>query len=82
MESRRVANPKVLFVVAAFAGLVFTAIAIFAAAGYTPDSGPRNVPADPSVPETSAAPLGPPPPPVPCTGSTSGGGCEQLIPAR
>ena len=90
MESRRVANPKVLLPLAALAGLVFSAIAIFAAAGYSPDSGPRNVPADPDVTETSMVPLQPPPPPVmlpapnpqvPCMGITAGG-CEQLTPAR
>ena len=77
MESQRVINPKVLLPVAALAGVVFSAIAIFVAVGYTPASGPGNVPAAPLT--TSTAPFQPPPPPimmpdmgqVPCMGWTA-----------
>ena len=60
--------------------LLSSAIAIFFAAGYTPDSGSREVPDAPVVTETSTAPLQPPPPPasdqqVPCMGTT-GDDCE------
>lgn len=62
---------------AALAGLVFTAIAIYVAVGYTPNSSTE--PADPAVTQTiSPTPSAPAPP---CEGVTAGG-CEQLLPAR
>jgi hypothetical protein len=65
-----------LFAVAALAGLVFTAIAIFVASGYTPDS--NTAPSAPSATQTTSAST---PPPSPCEGVTTGG-CEQLLPGR
>lgn len=69
-------NPKILLAVGAAVLLLSSAIAIFFAAGYTPDSGSRDVPDAPVVTETSAARL----PPasdqqVPCMGTT-GEDCE------
>jgi hypothetical protein len=82
VANARVVNPKVLFPVAAVVGVVFSAIAISLAVGYTPESGPGNTPAAP-LPETSTAPLQPPPPimmpdtgQVPCMGwTTADQGC-------
>ena len=77
MANRRAIDPKVLFPIAALAGVVFSAIAISIAVGYTPESGPGNIPAAPVT--TSTAPFQPPPPPimmpdmgqVPCMGWTA-----------
>lgn len=86
VEHRRVANPRVLLPVAAVAGVVFSAIAIYVASGYTPESGSRGAPAAP-VTETSTPPVQPPPPPimlpapmpqVPCMGWT-GEGCDPAV---
>ena len=63
MADRGAVNPKLLLPVAAVAGVVFSAIAISVAAGYTPESGPGTLPAAPLT-ETSTAPFQPPPPPI------------------
>lgn len=81
-------NPKILLAVGAAVLLLSSAIAIFFAAGYSPESGSRGVPAAPVITETSTAPLQPPPPPimlpepnpqVPCMGMT-GDGCRPSTP--
>ena len=48
-------NPRILFTVAAVAAIVFTAIAIFIAAGYTPESDSREAPPT-EISRTSIAP--------------------------
>lgn len=73
-------NPKILLAVGASVLLLSSAIAIFFAAGYTPDSGSRDVRDAPVGTETSTSLLPPPPPPasdqqVPCMGTT-GEDCE------
>jgi len=60
MEPRRVANPKVLLLVGAVALVVFSAIAIYFAVGYTPESSSGNAPAAP-VTRTSTLPVQPAP---------------------
>ena len=78
MANRRVIDPRWLFPVAAVAAVVFSAIGISVAVGYTPESSRGNVPAAPLT-ETSTVPFQPPPPPimmpdmgqVPCMGWTS-----------
>ena len=62
MANRRAIDPRVLFPIAAVAGVVFSAIAISLAVGFTPESGPGNIPAAPLT--TSTAPFQPPPPPI------------------
>lgn len=87
MSDRKVINPKVLLPVAAVALVMFSAIAIFVAVGYTPDSGSRGAPAAPAT-ETSTTVFQPPPPPimlpqpmpqVPCMG-WAGEGCDPSMP--
>ena len=87
MADRRAANPRLLLSVAAVAGVIFSTIAIFIAAGYSPESGAGRVPAAP-VTATSTPPVQPPPPPimlpppmpqVPCMGWT-GEGCDPAAP--
>ena len=82
MDNERVANPRVLLPVAALAGVAFSAIAIFVATGYQPDSDSDESPAEPVVTETMTVPSQPPPPPVmlpppmpqvPCMGWTQDG---------
>ena len=83
VANRRLIDPKLLVPVAAVVGVVFSAIAISLAVGYTPESGPRYIPAGPLT-ETSTVPFQPPPPPimmpdmgqVPCMGwSMADQGC-------
>lgn len=55
MSDPKMPNPAVLLALAGLAMLLFTAIAIFFAAGYAPDSAPAvtqtsAVPAQPSTP--------------------------------
>ena len=77
MANRRAIDPNVLFPIAAVAGVIFSTIAISIAVGYSPESGPENIPAAPLT--TSAVPFQPPPPPimmpdmgqVPCMGWTA-----------
>ncbi|MEI7543855.1 MAG: hypothetical protein WCJ53_03445 [Mycobacteriaceae bacterium] len=79
MANRMLIDPRWLFPVAAMAAVVFSAIAVSVAAGYTTESDPGNIPAAPLT-ETSTVPFQPPPPPimmpdpmgqVPCMGWTS-----------
>lgn len=42
MEHNRAVNPKVLLAVAGVALVLFSAIAIFMAVGYSPDTGSRD----------------------------------------
>lgn len=62
MGERRVANPRLLLSVGILAGVVFSAIAIYFAVVYTPDSG-RESDSRPAAPvtETSAPTLLSPP---------------------
>ncbi|MGI9125352.1 MAG: hypothetical protein ACR2JM_11470 [Mycobacterium sp.] len=87
MASRRIANPKSLLPVAGLALVLFSAIAIFFAVGFTPEARSGPAPAAP-VTETSTLPMQPPPPPimlpapmpqVPCMGSTDPG-CTDNTP--
>ncbi len=50
MDNDPVANPKVLLAVAAVVGFVLSAIAIFIAVSYTPDSGSSEVTTTSTVP--------------------------------
>ncbi len=50
VDNEPVANPKVLLVVAAVVGFVLSAIAIFIAVSYAPDSGSSNVTSTSTVP--------------------------------
>ena len=65
MANRRMVNPKILLLLGAAVLLLTTAIAVFFAVGYKPDSGSgyRRAPAAPLT-ETSTVPFQPPPPPV------------------
>lgn len=50
VDNARAANPKVLLAVAAVVGFVLSAIAIFVAVSYTPDSGSGEVTTTSTVP--------------------------------
>ena len=65
MSERRVINPRLLLTLAALAGFLFTAIAIYFAVGYTPDSGrePNSSPAA-TVTATTTPTVQPPPTPT------------------
>ncbi|HOB47725.1 MAG TPA: hypothetical protein PKK01_00210 [Mycobacterium sp.] len=81
MDERRVVNPRLLLSVGILVGFLFSAIAIYFAVIYTPDSG-RESGSRPAAPvtETSTPQLQPPPPPVflpgmpgvPCMGWSGG----------
>ena len=74
-------NPRILLLMGAAVLVLSSAIAIFLAVGYSPESDYSRAPAAP-VTETSTLPFQPPPPPimmpgpggqVPCMGWTNGG---------
>lgn len=58
MPNRAAANPRILLPLAAVAAVIFSAIAIYVAAGYTPAPQSRDVPAAPAG--VTSAPTSPP----------------------
>jgi hypothetical protein len=81
-------NPKVLLLLGAAVLVLSSAIAIFVAAGFSPEPSYSRAPAAP-VTETSTPSFQPPPPimlpgsggQVPCVGSSADGCDKNLAPA-
>lgn len=55
MDNQPVANPRVLLIVAAVVGFVLSAIAIFIAVGYNPESGSGSTTRSSTVPVQAPA---------------------------